>query len=1317
MPGRLLHALWLLLVVLLGLAAATLAAARLWVPMLGEYRLEAERLASEALHRPVSIERLEASWRGLNPVLKFRGVSVAGAGIEDGRLAVEQVWVGLDLWRYLFDRQIRLASIDVIGADVGVVRERDGQIHIDRLQGDTGDTGLAPGLLEGGRLSLHKSDITFRDLKTGRPALRFSNVSLTLRNFSGRHALNGEVTLPEQLGQRIGVQAEFSGPLERFNDWHGRLYVTGHSLSIMPDILKDVAPGIDALGVADIRCWVDFGASRLQAISAEVELRNFRLRHRGPDRAADYVADQVSGLFGWRRREAGWQFAARDILITQHGVRRAPTQVSLARRDEGGNGMLSGNATRFFLQDLQPLVELLPGIEERYRKGFARLRPEGLVEKFSVNLEVPAEGPLRLLWFDASVRDLAVRQADNLPGLGGLTGTATGTQDGGTFWISSQDFIYRDDRLFTAPLHFDEFSGEAAWQFADGRLSLKSEALHLMNGDLAVEARLALEHLPDEPAPRMDLQVDVNRCELAGIHHYLPRVMSKTGANWLEHSLVSGAVTGGSVVLKGRVDQLPFDKGEGQLLARLPVTGAVLDFKPGWTPIRNLDAQVDFTGRGMDIRSRRGKIRTASLAAVHAQIKDLSKPDLVLEGTVQGELPVMLAELASSPLGALYGGFVDRVESGGDAGLGLELLVPLHGDDRHLDVKGSIILKDNSLKVLPDGPALEHIKGQLAFTTDGISGEALKARLLGAPVSVDVATEAAAGVTNVSINGPLDVAGYAAGAWPGAAALVSGSSDWNVLLAIGRLRGRHEPPEVDLTLRSNLEGIAVDLPAPLGKTKPESRRLTIAVDRVAKPDMKLRFAYADLLQGVCAIQDNGHGKECSRGNIRLGTGEAVLPDARVLLVTGHTPAFSLSRWQPVLDKSHSGPGLPVKLDLVIDELEVMQHVVRDVTLRSEEAGLVRVFNLDGPASAGTIELTRTGAGVEKVMMNLDRLFLEKRPVPGAGQEVPAKAENFPELQITIRKFKYNGVNFGELQLQAVRIGNAVHVDRLLVASKKINLQATGDWRTENGKNLSQFDVEIKDGKLASLLEAYDFKEDMSGGDLSGTLHASWQGAPWQFTPARVNGKLYLLIKDGQLLDVEPGAGRVFGLLSLHTLQRRLSLDFSDLFKKGFAFDRIEGNFVLDNGDAYTNDLVIQGPAARIEISGRIGLANTDYDELVTVIPSMSSSLPLAGALAGGPAIGAALLVAERLLGDELEKACWATNWRRCRGLRTRIMPLPAPGPIPSIPKSKFRPRNRRLKPLRRLSECRCISSRAPSWRTAQVWYPFQQIKVGWAERM
>jgi uncharacterized protein YhdP len=202
----------------------------------------------------------------------------------------------------------------------------------------------------------------------------------------------------------------------------------------------------------------------------------------------------------------------------------------------------------------------------------------------------------------------------------------------------------------------------------------------------------------------------------------------------------------------------------------------------------------------------------------------------------------------------------------------------------------------------------------------------------------------------------------------------------------------------------------------------------------------------------------------------------------------------------------------------------------------------------------------------------------------------------------------------------------------------LNVRANGDWRELDGESLSQFELTINDGRLDKLLKAFDYREEISGGDMSGWLRASWRGAPWDFRPERLEGKLYLLIKDGQLLNVKPGAGRVFGLVSLHTLQRRLSLDFSDLVKKGFAFDRIEGHFALDNGDAYTNDLFIEGPAARIDISGRIGLADKDYDELISVAPHLSSSLPLAGAIAGGPAVGAALLVAQRLLGKQLEQA-------------------------------------------------------------------------------
>ena len=64
---------------------------------------------------------------------------------------------------------------------------------------------------------------------------------------------------------------------------------------------------------------------------------------------------------------------------------------------------------------------------------------------------------------------------------------------------------------------------------------------------------------------------------------------------------------------------------------------------------------------------------------------------------------------------------------------------------------------------------------------------------------------------------------------------------------------------------------------------------------------------------------------------------------------------------------------------------------------------------------------------------------------------------------------------------------------------------------------------------------------------------------------------------------------------------------------------------LHDGSAYTDDVLVKGPAAEIGLIGRVGLKNKDYDQIAVVTGNVGSSLPLA-AFAGGPVIGAAVLV-------------------------------------------------------------------------------------------
>ena len=183
------------------------------------------------------------------------------------------------------------------------------------------------------------------------------------------------------------------------------------------------------------------------------------------------------------------------------------------------------------------------------------------------------------------------------------------------------------------------------------------------------------------------------------------------------------------------------------------------------------------------------------------------------------------------------------------------------------------------------------------------------------------------------------------------------------------------------------------------------------------------------------------------------------------------------------------------------------------------------------------------------------------------------------------------------------------------------------------RHRSNFDIDVKAEALGQLLSRFGYQvANIKHGKTRIDINAHWDGTPADFALAGIDGSFELKVKDGRFLDIDPGTGRLFGLLSLQALPRRLTLDFEDLFDKGLVFDRISGVFQLQDGNAYTNSLTIEGPSARFDISGRTGLATKDYDQQIVVTPALSASLPLAGALFGpiGAGAGAAYYIGSKM---------------------------------------------------------------------------------------
>jgi uncharacterized protein (TIGR02099 family) len=1234
MLKRFFHITWLLAVTLLCLAAIVLTVVRLWIPVLGDYHRDIQTAAADALQKQVSIGRLEATWRGLSPVLKLKDVAIGGEAGMPQRPDIREIWISIDVVHFLKERELRFSGIDIIGADLGLVRNMDGSLYLDKFSGGDGEGGDALAkLLQLSRLSIHDSVISLHDLPSGKPPYRLSDVTMSLSNAGYTHTLAGYVMLPGELGYRIDLEAELYGRDTRFRDWQGRLYAKGQSVALPAGLARSLPETVVLQGVADVRLWADIAGARLETVSAEFDVHDFMLEHVDATRSYRFAVDNVSGQLGWESSDQGWQFALQNFTM-QHGDRLWHTDnLSIAGGGVEGVAYLNGRSAEIDVGGLSGLLPVVPGLTVEQRRRLAELQPRGLIKDLHFAIE-RSHTATTLTGFSARFAGLSIEQSGGIPLLSGLNGEISGSLAAGTMSIDSHYAGIHDERLFREVLQVEHAQGDVHWQMTDERLERGADDFIVKDSDLALRADFAAAVPITERGTSINLQLAVEHADVGQISRYLPAgVMPPRSVAWLDKSLKSGVVTNGSVVINGRLDQIPFDRGEGLLEVQLPVTGAVLDYNPDWSPVTGLDAQVNFSGRSMDIRSRRGAIRNTSLDGVRAQISNLARPELTITGNVHGDVPVMLAELGSSPLGNTYGGFVDRVSTRGPGSLWLDIKVPLSKAGTPVEVAGRISLKGNTLKVDEADITLEGIRGELAFDGNGIDAKDLKVKLFGRPARARVWTEKGRGITNIQLDGRLGLIDRVLDKDSKLRSLVSGNPYWRTVLSIRGMPARGEKANVGLVVTTSLAGTAIDLPPPFGKEKDGKRALSISIDRIDRPQKIVRVGYGKVLQAVLKLGEDAQGAVLRRGVIALGDKKPVLPDSRELLVSGRLEHFNADDWKPLLGEGGDVPALPFRIALDISKLEVFGHYLHDVNLYMKPAGRVWDIRLEGPSVTGDVALTKTPSGVEKAVMTLDRLKLESAEGALATTKAEFTPADFPELQVTAQQFVYDRVNYGVLELSAQkRSGNTLEISRLAVSSDMLAVRMQGQWKLQNGEQISSLNLTVSGGELEKLLDAFGYQESMKDGALSGSVRMTWPGAPWAYSPERMEGRIRLKITDGQLLNVEPGAaGRVLGLLSLNSLPRRLLLDFSDLFADGFSFDTIAGGFLVDGGNAYTNDLVVNGPAAKIEITGRVGLIDQDYDELVTVTPYVKTGVSLVGALAGGPAVGAVLMVAETLL--------------------------------------------------------------------------------------
>jgi uncharacterized protein YhdP len=247
----------------------------------------------------------------------------------------------------------------------------------------------------------------------------------------------------------------------------------------------------------------------------------------------------------------------------------------------------------------------------------------------------------------------------------------------------------------------------------------------------------------------------------------------------------------------------------------------------------------------------------------------------------------------------------------------------------------------------------------------------------------------------------------------------------------------------------------------------------------------------------------------------------------------------------------------------------------------------------------------------------------------------------PEIHFYSKEFNYLGVDLGETRIEGYPVASGFHIASVEAQSGEFIFSARGDWFRDESGERSDFDIRITSESLGSVLQAMDISAAMQGGQTLVHFDAWWEGPPAAFALERLNGEIDFNVTQGNILTADSGAGRMLGLLSLTELPRRLAMDFRDVFDEGFPFDEAKGTMQLDNGTSDTQDMKLSSTVADIIIVGSADLVEQTFDYEFVVRPGVSKTLPVIGAIAGGPIGAAAGLALQALLRDALGEAAEA----------------------------------------------------------------------------
>ncbi len=1276
-------------------------ALHLWiVPRIGDFRSHLEQLATRSMGMPVQIGELHAESTGWAPSFELRDIRLLDAQNQPA-LSLPRVVVAISVRSVL---SLGLEQLVLDRPELDVRHTASGQWLVAGLglgMVSSENSAAADWLFSQREVVVRGGTVRWTSERahqgTGEdpanaPALTLTDVDIVLRNPLRQHEIRLDATPPADWGERFVLMGHFHRSLlsthpGHFKDWGGQAYAWFPQVDVSR-LREHVRLGADLLsGQGRLRLWSDIAQGEWAGGTADLNLREVQLRLQ-PD-LQPLGFQQISGRVTGHQSERDWAFSTRQLaFVTDQGLAWPGGNVSVRyshpRDGQLAKGQLQGE--QLDLQALRDVALRLP-LAKHWQTQLAEHTLEGQVRSLQLQWEGPPEAMQR---YQGQI------EADNLqilnlaasgtrgPGVRGAQVRAQFTQQDGQLQLKMgpQGWLSWPGLLEEDAVALQQLQADLRWQLKGQALTSAQWKVQLANEDLQGQAQGQWQPAASSALGLLDLQAQVARVEATRLYRYLPRSLPDDVRRYVRDSVRKGTVSGLQIRVKGDLDKVPMAHardGEFRFAGHLQnvdlayVPPFLLPAgSPPWPVLQGLQGDLVFERQGMKLSgasARFGEGRQAiQVGPLRAEIPDLGQdPKLEVQAELKGSAQQVLRTLAQSPVDRMLSGALTQATASGNLQGKLRLNIPLmHSQDTRL--QGSVSFAGNDVQIGPHVPTLSRAQGTVQFTDSGFALQGVQTRLLGGTTRLEgglrtgnipageprlliraqghITAEGLRAARNLT---PLDMLGRQAKGQASYSATLGWREDW---------------PE--LSVRSSLEGLELNLPAPLGKRATQALPLTLSskVFNASRthPRDQLQVDIGQIASAIYVRDLSGTSPRVLRGNLAVGThtgGASSLPEQGVSAVV-RLDELPLDAWEALLPTAASGGDgaddawrsyLPNRLGLQASLLTTQGRTLHDVVAGITREGTTWRASIDARELSGHAQYDQpSGQQAGKLYARLARLNLPPSAVSEVESMMEAPPASIPALDIQIEDMTLRGKRLGRIEIEASNqdgrgprptTTREWQLQKFNITVPEATLRASGRWLppSDNRPRRTEmnFRLDLQDaGALLTRLGTPDALR-AGAGQLEGQI--GWNGSPLALHYPSMQGQFQVKIGRGQFLKSEPGVAKLLGVLSLQGLPRRLLLDFRDVFYEGFAFDTVQGDVQIQQGIASTRNLQIEGVNAVVKMEGSADIARETQQLRVLILPQLNAGgASVVAGLAINPVVGLTAYLAQWLLTAPLSKA-------------------------------------------------------------------------------